>query len=444
MTVDKTIYRGDTKRARDFKHTADTQMGNLRRFGAGPIARMDRGFPGGAQIDSRRVHGLNTNEIYIPEKPQIVTPDWSLARPIIQKQAGTYPAGTTTKLIGPTPGSRVHYTIDGTDPTTSSPAYAGEDIDVGGITLKSRSSKYGRLSDIVTSVYGGGTWEYCRDDFDGGGWIGLTSPLWRAGSIADPWHDWEVYNAYYCPTAVPPVNYAQTVEEYDPTIIPTLPSGSPTWHHLMGLSGDKFKIEVPSSWTGYTNDPKTGYARHHIYVDASAVLLSLADDSSEVEATFNISGTLDYSYRNAYFAAGICFRTDSNFTLYIEYIFTAGGGAFNWSYITCGDGYGNTQNQLISAPSQISFKIIRRIETQTASFYYNTGGGYTLLYSSVGLDNFNATCPGIIMNVKSYDSNLYPKSYGYVECDWFQAKGNYMAWDGSGYNTERTCEACGC
>ncbi len=47
----------------------------------------------------------------------------SVAAPVLSLPSGTYPAAQTVAIVSTTSGATIHYTIDGSTPTTSSPAY---------------------------------------------------------------------------------------------------------------------------------------------------------------------------------------------------------------------------------------------------------------------------------------------------------------------------------
>ena len=75
--------------------------------------------------------------------------------PVFTPTAGTYPAGQTVTVTSPTPGTTMHYTLDGADPTTSDPVIAdGGTLTLGNITLKAKAWKSGAVtSATATATY---------------------------------------------------------------------------------------------------------------------------------------------------------------------------------------------------------------------------------------------------------------------------------------------------
>ncbi len=75
--------------------------------------------------------------------------------PTFNKAPGSYPAGTTVTVTGPTAGSTIYYTLDGSTPTLSSLTIAsGGTLVLGNYTLKAYAIKTGcDPSDVITTAY---------------------------------------------------------------------------------------------------------------------------------------------------------------------------------------------------------------------------------------------------------------------------------------------------
>ena len=75
--------------------------------------------------------------------------------PTLSRASGSYAAGTTVTVTSPTSGATLYYTLDGTDPTTSSPTItSGGTLVLGNYTLKVKAVKTGALdSAIATATY---------------------------------------------------------------------------------------------------------------------------------------------------------------------------------------------------------------------------------------------------------------------------------------------------
>lgn len=76
---------------------------------------------------------------------------FTLANPQISPPAGTY-ATDPFVSINTSPGRTIHYTTDGSTPTTSSPVYSGSFTVSGTTTVKAISAKTGYANSAVTSV----------------------------------------------------------------------------------------------------------------------------------------------------------------------------------------------------------------------------------------------------------------------------------------------------
>ncbi len=75
------------------------------------------------------------------------------AAPTFTPTAGTYPAGQTVVVTSPTPGTTMHYTLDGVDPTTSDPVIAdGGALTIGAFTLKAKAWKTGALTSVTAAA----------------------------------------------------------------------------------------------------------------------------------------------------------------------------------------------------------------------------------------------------------------------------------------------------
>lgn len=77
------------------------------------------------------------------------------AAPTFNPTAGSYTAGQDVTITATTSGSTIHYTINGSDPTTSDPTIAsGSTLVVGNFTLKAKAFKAGNSpSPTTTAVY---------------------------------------------------------------------------------------------------------------------------------------------------------------------------------------------------------------------------------------------------------------------------------------------------
>jgi alpha-tubulin suppressor-like RCC1 family protein len=78
-----------------------------------------------------------------------------VATPTLSLSSGSYPAGTQVIVTSPTPGSVLHYTLDTTDPTASSPSISsGTALTIGNFTLKVKALEAGATdSAIVSATY---------------------------------------------------------------------------------------------------------------------------------------------------------------------------------------------------------------------------------------------------------------------------------------------------
>ncbi len=76
-----------------------------------------------------------------------------VAAPALGVPGGSYPAGTQVTVTSPTSGATLHYTLDGTDPTTASPTIAsGDALVIGNYTLKVKAFKAGAVDSAVTTA----------------------------------------------------------------------------------------------------------------------------------------------------------------------------------------------------------------------------------------------------------------------------------------------------
>jgi alpha-tubulin suppressor-like RCC1 family protein len=75
--------------------------------------------------------------------------------PTFNRVPGSYPAGTTVTVVGPTAGSTIYYTLDGSTPTTSSPTVAsGGTLVLATYTLQAFAIKSGCVSsDLAIATY---------------------------------------------------------------------------------------------------------------------------------------------------------------------------------------------------------------------------------------------------------------------------------------------------
>ena len=77
----------------------------------------------------------------------------TVATPLLSKGSGAYPAGTTMTVTDSTPGAIIHYTLDGTDPTATSPTIAsGATFVIGDYTLKAKATKAGCTDSAIASA----------------------------------------------------------------------------------------------------------------------------------------------------------------------------------------------------------------------------------------------------------------------------------------------------
>ncbi|MGB8380214.1 MAG: chitobiase/beta-hexosaminidase C-terminal domain-containing protein, partial [Dermatophilaceae bacterium] len=82
-----------------------------------------------------------------------VTYSVQVATPTLSKASGSYPAGTTVTLTSPTSGATLYYTLDGTDPKTSSTTLpSGDTLVLGNYTLKVKAVKGGALDSAIASA----------------------------------------------------------------------------------------------------------------------------------------------------------------------------------------------------------------------------------------------------------------------------------------------------
>lgn len=67
----------------------------------------------------------------------------TVATPVITPAGGSVSAGTNVSISCPTPGATIYYTIDGADPTSASPIYAGPFAVFNDLTVKAFATKEG-------------------------------------------------------------------------------------------------------------------------------------------------------------------------------------------------------------------------------------------------------------------------------------------------------------
>ena len=77
----------------------------------------------------------------------------AVAPPTFTPTSGTYTAGQSVTIASATPGATIRYTINGADPTTTSPTIgSGGTITIGNFTLKAKAWKSGATESAVTSA----------------------------------------------------------------------------------------------------------------------------------------------------------------------------------------------------------------------------------------------------------------------------------------------------
>ena len=94
------------------------------------------------------------------------------AAPVFDKPSGTYAAGTLLEITTTTPGARITYTVDGSEPTHEDATIAsGDSITLGSFTLKARTWLTGLAPSTVTSttyaVLGSGATLYEHVGYEG-------------------------------------------------------------------------------------------------------------------------------------------------------------------------------------------------------------------------------------------------------------------------------------
>jgi alpha-tubulin suppressor-like RCC1 family protein len=120
-----------------------------------------------------------------------------VARPVFAPDGGTYPTGQNVAISGTTPDAVIHYTVDGSEPTESSPVVAsGGSVSIestkvlrarafrnGMAASKTKSASYQISSKVVAgsfhsmAVLGGSVWTWGRNNY---GQLGL-------GNNGDQW-----------------------------------------------------------------------------------------------------------------------------------------------------------------------------------------------------------------------------------------------------------------
>src|SRR6185436_3485039 len=75
-----------------------------------------------------------------------------VATPVISPAAGTYTTSVTVSITDSTPGAVIHYTIDGTTPTPSSPTYTGTFAVTQTRTVKAMATASGMANSNVAST----------------------------------------------------------------------------------------------------------------------------------------------------------------------------------------------------------------------------------------------------------------------------------------------------
>jgi hypothetical protein len=82
-----------------------------------------------------------------------VTIDDGLSKPVISPASGTYYEPIEVSMLCYTQDATIHYTIDGSTPTTSSPQYTAPFALSTDATIKAISTLDGEVSDVVTATY---------------------------------------------------------------------------------------------------------------------------------------------------------------------------------------------------------------------------------------------------------------------------------------------------
>jgi hypothetical protein len=77
------------------------------------------------------------------------------ATPVISPAGGSYNSAPTVTITDATPGAVIYYTLDGTNPTLSSPVYSGPIIPTNGQTIKAGAvGPYDTQSSTAVANYG--------------------------------------------------------------------------------------------------------------------------------------------------------------------------------------------------------------------------------------------------------------------------------------------------
>lgn len=76
-----------------------------------------------------------------------------VSKPTFSREAGTYYSPFNLELKTGTTGAAIHYTLDGTDPTTNSAKYSAPIAITANTTVKAITALNGKVSDIATAAY---------------------------------------------------------------------------------------------------------------------------------------------------------------------------------------------------------------------------------------------------------------------------------------------------
>jgi len=82
----------------------------------------------------------------------VVAPTSSVATPVITPSGGSFTSAQLITINSPTSGATVRYTLDGSDPSLSSPQYTGPFLLSSSATVKAKASKVGMLDSGVASA----------------------------------------------------------------------------------------------------------------------------------------------------------------------------------------------------------------------------------------------------------------------------------------------------
>src|SRR4030095_16324053 len=91
-----------------------------------------------------------TIEDYLARKYALYVPQ--VAPPTVSPGGGFFSGTLSVTLTAPTPGSTLHYTLDGSEPTDGSPTYSAPLEIVHSTTLKARAFRPGHVPSAVTTA----------------------------------------------------------------------------------------------------------------------------------------------------------------------------------------------------------------------------------------------------------------------------------------------------